>query len=438
MEIYSSSWIFSLSEFLTLINHFLLAYTISKYEFKIYSRQTILYVIGYIIINFAMFNNASYPVVLLLSLIIDAVIFLSCINVEIKRGIGLYILVIIINTFLDILIEELSKTIMLNDIIPVEYIPIIHRFMSFAVILFIFTIYILLRRKNNIYIFNNYIYLYFHIAISFFTASMILMLVIIYGENLNELFNVFLIATAIFTILANLLITLIYVKKAQENSEIKDEIIIKNDLLELQENYFFDMVTTYSELRKFRHDIKGYITIVNQLIYDNNYDSLLELTNSMDEIVKQNYIINCSNVYIGAVANHFYNICKNNNINFKFDFQLINYVNMKPEHICSLFYNLLNNAVESAVRSKNKEVKITLKSKDKAMLILIENTVDDNFDVNIIKQKSTSKKDYWNHGIGLKNIDSVINYYSGQYDFDYKDGILVSTIILLGVMENYA
>lgn len=438
MEIYNSSWIFSFGEFLTLINHFLLAYTISQYEFKIYSRQTILYVFGYIIINYAMFNNASYPIALLVSLIIGAIIFLSCINVEIKRGIGLYILVIVINTFFDILIEGVSKIIKLKDIVPFEYLPIVYRFMTFAVILFIFTIFILLKKKKKIYIFNTYIYLYFYMAVSFFAASMILMLVLVYGENLNEVFNVFLMATAIFTILANLFITLIYVKKAQENSEIKDEILIKNELLELQENYFFDMVTSYTELRKFRHDIKGYITTVNQLIYDSNYDSLLELTNSMNEIVKQNYIINCSNVYIGAVANHFYHICNNNKINFKFDFQLINNIKMKPEHICSLFYNLFNNAVEAAIRSKNKEVKITIKSKDQAMLILIENSVNDNFDINTIKHKSTSKKDYQNHGIGLNNIDSVINYYSGQYDFDHKDSVLISTIVLLGVMENYA
>ena len=438
MEIYSNPLVFSFSELITLVNHFFLAYTFSRCKFKICSWLKALYLVSFLIINIAMFNNASYPVVLLLSIIMDAFIFLNCIDINLKKGISLYILVIIVNTFLDIVIEQVSSVIDLENILPIILIPIMHRMMAFVIILFIFTIFILLRRKSNIYIFNNHMYLCFHMAISFFTSSMILMLVIIYGENLKQLLNIFLIATAIFTILANLSITLIYVKKAEENIQYKDEISIKNELLTFQENYFFYMVTSYSNLRKFKHDINGYITTINQLVYDRDYENLLQLTRSMSGIVKDNYVISCNNVYVGAIANHFYHMCKRNEVNFEFHFQLINGLKMKPEHICSLFYNLLNNAVEAAIKSKEKKVNITVKNKDRAMIIYLRNSVTDKFDINTINLKITSKLDKVNHGIGLKSIDSVIMAYNGQYDYKKDGEYLISTIILLGVIENYA
>lgn len=146
-------------------------------------------------------------------------------------------------------------------------------------------------------------------------------------------------------------------------------------------------------------------------------------------------MITCNNVYIGAITNRFYHMSLKEGIEFHFDYQLLSEITMPSDELCSLFYNLVSNAHEAAVRStKNREVLIQIKSKYNSLIITIINGVEDNFSIDNIKNKITVKKDNTNHGIGLHQIEKIVNSYSGNYLYELKEEKLHSKILLVGVV----
>ena len=107
--------------------------------------------------------------------------------------------------------------------------------------------------------------------------------------------------------------------------------------------------------------------------------------------------------------------CENSNIVFKIDINLSGECFMNDFDICTLFGNILNNAFEATMRLENCQNKpIILKmSKINDFYVLKETnymTPSKRRRENIFE---TSKKDKENHGIGLKNIDEVVEKYGG-------------------------
>lgn len=307
---------------------------------------------------------------------------------------------------------------------------------SFIFISIVFIIIFTLKKKKQNYKIDH-TFLYLYLSVGFFTGLVILLLVNYYGINLTSYMNLLLLITAFIVVVANLIITFFYWKKVIENVNFKDEISIKENMLALQEQYFNEIVDSYSDLRKFRHDIKSYTLSIEHLIKMENYKELGMLVTELEEILTKDHMITCNNAYIGAITNHFYQLCLKNMIDFNFDYKIINNIIIKPNHICSLYYNIMNNAFEAAHISGKKIIFVEIKSKDRALIINIKNSVIDTFDIKNIELNHTTKDDTSNHGYGLMNIKRIIDIYGGEYKFDLIDGVLNSSIILLGVIENY-
>ena len=80
--------------------------------------------------------------------------------------------------------------------------------------------------------------------------------------------------------------------------------------------------------------------------------------------------------------------------------------------------NLLDNAIEN-INPNYKKIIIHIYQDQQYTTIIIKNTYDSN---SILKDGAiTSKEDKQNHGIGLKNVKSIIKQYNGILIIDYDD-----------------
>ena len=91
--------------------------------------------------------------------------------------------------------------------------------------------------------------------------------------------------------------------------------------------------------------------------------------------------------------------------------------------------NLLENAIQAASHSKEKKLFLLMKFEKGMLFIHVRNTYEGGLIKNG-KDYLTTKKKAEQHGIGLKNVERVINSYHGNIEISDTDNIFDVKIML--------
>lgn len=154
----------------------------------------------------------------------------------------------------------------------------------------------------------------------------------------------------------------------------------KDSIIYMQETYYQSILENYENLRKFKHDISAYLATVQYLLNNKNYSELNDYLKSFNQEIPEMQNDNLTNNdMINAVIMQLYNHIKDNNIRFEIHDYTEREIKMESIEIVSLFYNLLNNAIEAAKQSLSKEITITIKSSKNSVAIKLENSVSNEF-----------------------------------------------------------
>ncbi|WP_294578971.1 GHKL domain-containing protein [uncultured Thomasclavelia sp.] len=205
------------------------------------------------------------------------------------------------------------------------------------------------------------------------------------------------------------------------------ENFIENGKLELLENsycmtkqYLNDLKHEQLELSKFKHDFINHLDVLNGLVNNDSKEAkqyLVKLNHNLNEI-KQ--IVFSGNNVIDAIVNS--KISLNPDINF--ETSLIVKANLKiPEDkLSSLLFNLIDNAVEAARQTDNKNITIKIVSKEDMLLIEVSNPVVQ--EPNFITTKGKG------HGNGMMIIKEIIASLGGMIDYKYTNNRVFFRIII--------
>lgn len=95
---------------------------------------------------------------------------------------------------------------------------------------------------------------------------------------------------------------------------------------------------------------------------------------------------------------------------------------MSEEEIVTLLVNLLDNAIEACEKLEDgRTIQFKMMLEDGQLILSCKNPVKEKVDIEG-KRVPSSKKDRFNHGIGLMNIDSVIRKNGGTSIIKCEDG----------------
>lgn len=242
-------------------------------------------------------------------------------------------------------------------------------------------------------------------------------------------------AIAYINIVISLISIFMFIRNRNEKNQYYLDSIMKDKTLKLQEDYYKKIIDNYSNIRKFKHDIKGHLAVVNELINSKNYDEANVYIGNMSEAITGKDIYNTNNIYISSILNSFDQSFIDNKIEFDLSYYIISDLKMNSMDICSLFYNLILNAVEANLKIEDKRfIKLYIANIKNNVLIKIVNPVDENFNLDIIKENKTTKEDKENHGVGLITINNIISKYNGNIDYSIHDQYLIADITILNVL----
>lgn len=278
-------------------------------------------------------------------------------------------------------------------------------------------------------------YIYVNMIFGFSATMFPLFVVQTYKLAIKSRLVIVTTAIAYINIVISLISIFMFIRNRNEKNQYYLDSIMKDKTLKLQEDYYKKIIDNYSNIRKFKHDIKGHLAVVNELINSKNYDEANVYIGNMSEAITGKDIYNTNNIYISSILNSFDQSFIDNKIEFDLSYYIISDLKMNSMDICSLFYNLILNAVEANLKIEDKRfIKLYIANIKNNVLIKNVNPVDENFNLDIIKENKTTKEDKENHGFGLITINNIISKYNGNIDYSIHDQYLIADITILNVL----
>lgn len=201
--------------------------------------------------------------------------------------------------------------------------------------------------------------------------------------------------------------------------------------IKTQTKYYKKLLEKSVELRRFKHDYKNQLIVLQTYLDKNNIASAKEYIKNSSEYINSLEGYKTGNYILDALLDekskksYLYNTiikCSGNFVQYSLD----------DIDLCIIFGNAIDNAIEACEKihtTEPKIISIIIKQQNHILNVLITNPVseppiiEDNMIVTI-------KSDKENHGFGLYSIKRTIQKYKGLCEISCKDNIFLINITL--------
>ncbi len=221
-----------------------------------------------------------------------------------------------------------------------------------------------------------------------------------------------------------------------EKEETLQKLQLRTEHTRRQMAMFRTMQKQYEQQRQFLHDYKNQLNCIQGLINCGQTEEASAYITRLTGSLRAQYgDINTNNTIVNIILNQKYQTAKDKKITMAFVINDLSALAMPEEDLVTLLANLLDNALEACDRLSNpnpemkKIIQFKMVLEDDQLIVSVRNPVDQPV---TIKNKTiaTSKKNAVYHGIGLSNVDSVIQKYNGTSALICEDGWFSFTAIM--------
>lgn len=183
------------------------------------------------------------------------------------------------------------------------------------------------------------------------------------------------------------------------------------------------------------HDIKYYLKQITIYLEENRTDEIRSLLNELQVGLHQKeQSVLCANRFLNSLLVDFRNEAQKSGVSVDIFVEVgfkIEY--MRDVDITSLLGNLLDNALEAAEKCKEGEILVELYMQNEGNLAVFR--VENDYTGKILKDGEhyqTTKKEKVGHGIGLKNVERIVNSYNGHMQISVEDRFSVTILFPVG------
>ncbi|MEG0090372.1 MAG: GHKL domain-containing protein [Oscillospiraceae bacterium] len=215
----------------------------------------------------------------------------------------------------------------------------------------------------------------------------------------------------------------------------QEQNVVSMQLLTTQEKYYKHLESFQKEMQGIRHDTKNHTRCALSMLEQGQVEEAQEYLRGLyDSAEKMQSPVHCGNNIIDIVLNH--SITNMNRLGVGYDMNVLVPSKLAPIDnldLCTLFGNLLDNAVEACSRICStdavKHISINASVRKSYLVINISNTFNGEVRVeNNIYQTVKSGERF--SGIGLSNIRRVVERYSGEMSINHENNIFTVSAML--------
>lgn len=230
------------------------------------------------------------------------------------------------------------------------------------------------------------------------------------------------------------------VQKLTEESNRRIETEIYQSRIRELEEHIGDMEGLYAGIRGMRHDMKNYIADMDALMKqswdENGQEALRRYLDSLQQSVDQlDMKYHTGNPVTDVVIQRYARLAEKNGIAFQTDFLFPEGMNIDAFDLSIVINNGLENAIEACKRQAGteleQEIEMTAYRRENMFFLTIRNS----FEGALIKQGGkikTSKPDFENHELGLRNIEACAEKYFGRAEIKTENGQFELTVMFQG------
>lgn len=230
--------------------------------------------------------------------------------------------------------------------------------------------------------------------------------------------------------LINLLVFYLF-ERLHKMYHMKLDVLLLEQQNKALENEISIITLTDDKIKRIHHDINNHFFVLEHLAKKDNSEGVVSyiqnLNNSFDSSYKY---VNTGNALFDGFINMKLAEAEKCGAKILTDIKVSNNIRIKEKDISILIGNILDNAIDALKNCiSSKMIRIIIKEEPGIIALKVENT----YNGKIYKEGKSflsTKENVYMHGIGLKNIRSVIEEYNGSLSVDYDDNIFLLKAVL--------
>jgi sensor histidine kinase regulating citrate/malate metabolism len=235
-------------------------------------------------------------------------------------------------------------------------------------------------------------------------------------------------------VIVSLLFVNFFVFYLYDNLSVRQEERYEKLRLFQQNTYYqkqFELIkTSLKSTRSFKHDLNNHLAVLKLLVEKNEHNEAMKHIEQMsDAIVTASEYAQSGNIIIDSILNFKLQGAEQHGISASLELNIPEQLSITSYDMSVILGNLLDNAINACSKlEKDKRLDIKIKYKRGRLITKISNTYNGSLNYsgdNLI----TSDKDKENHGMGIKNIKSVLDKYNGEMEIEHTKDVF--TVILL-------
>lgn len=222
---------------------------------------------------------------------------------------------------------------------------------------------------------------------------------------------------------------LIYLYSWQKFIASEQQKILGN--MERYEGYLEQMKELNARMSAVRHELKNHIFYIDQLLEKRDYAALKEYVGKLRDVEPDAvHMVSTGNSVVDAIINGKCGYAQTLGIRTEARAVLPEELRIDELSLCSVLGNLLTNAIEGAAKAGDAFLRVDMRPYKDYLMIVVKNTAVQN----VIKENPhllTTKKDAENHGIGLKVVEQIADWYEGTLRLEMEEGHIFTASIMM-------
>lgn len=216
-----------------------------------------------------------------------------------------------------------------------------------------------------------------------------------------------------------------------KNKSIKGENTFLLMKEEMEKQKYEEMNSAIEQNKELVHDTKNHYLVISEYVKNQEYEKLEKYVDEIREnFVKINPQIYTGNHVLDLILGQKRIMAAQKGIEFQLDATPLSSLAMEEREICSLFGNLLDNALEACEKVTDKERrKINIKIDQHMQMLFLE--IKNGMEKTPVRSGRnflTSKREKSVHGYGLKSVERIVARYDGDLVYEAVDGMFVVSI----------
>ena len=214
--------------------------------------------------------------------------------------------------------------------------------------------------------------------------------------------------------------------RLNENARVKQE----NVVLNMEQKRYEELRTYMDETRTLRHDFRQHMRVITELAAEDEFEELKEYIKQFSGIVKKSYTPFSANMAVDAVAAHYSNMAKAQNVKIEWNLKLPKNLPIPDVDFCALLGNLMENAMNATIKLPEEKRRIVVMASmisENMLGLTVDNPYTGKIRFNREHLPTTREP---GHGFGMPSVAATVNRYNGTMEIETKDGLFSVSIML--------